>query len=284
VRPSPSPAVRQLQEQLAARLRSLRTSAGLSGRQLAEFTRWAPSKVSKIEHVNQLPTAEDVRAWLAACDKTVELPEFLAQLNAVEGMYVEWSRVHRTGLSSHQKAYRRLDKHTRHYRVYEAGVIPGFLQTPDYAESRLAFITEHKGLPADDVSATVAARMERQKVLSGAVRFAFLLEEAALRSRIGEVDMMIGQLAHLIAVSSKVNIALMIIPQYVDRTWWSSPGFWIYDSERVIIEIPSAELTITHPSEVAVYERAFASMSEMAVTGQQAREVILREISALEKL
>ena len=284
MRPSPSPAVRHLQEQFAARLRSLRTGAGLTARELAALTGWQPSKISKIEHVNQLPTAEDVRAWVTACGAGAELSELLTQLEAVEGMYVEWSRAHRTSLSRHQDTYRRLDERTRHYRVYEAGVIPGLLQTPAYAESRLTFITAYKGLPVDDVPATLAARLERQKVLNGAARFAFLLEEAALRSRIGEVDMMIGQLAHLIVVASKINVALSIIPQHVNRTWWASPGFWIFDSDRVIIEIPSAELTITHPSEVAVYEQTFASLSEMAVTGQQARELILREISALEGL
>jgi hypothetical protein len=55
---------------------------------------------------------------------------------------------------------------------------------------------------------------------------------------------------------------------------WSSPGFWIFDESRVLIETPAAELAITQPREIAVYMRTFAELAAMAAYGNQARELI----------
>ena len=64
---------------------------------------------------------------------------------------------------------------------------------------------------------------------------------------------------------------------------WASPGFWIYDEERVIVETPSAQLTITQPREIAVYARTFAELSSMAVVGLAARRIITDAITALDR-
>jgi hypothetical protein len=59
------------------------------------------------------------------------------------------------------------------------------------------------------------------------------------------------------------------------------PGFWIYDDHLVQMELPSAELTITQPHEIEVYERTFAALQEMAVYGAAARARIIAAVEAL---
>jgi hypothetical protein len=51
---------------------------------------------------------------------------------------------------------------------------------------------------------------------------------------------------------------------------WSSPGFWIFDEDRVLVETPTAELTIIQPREIAVYVRTFAELASIAVYGAAA--------------
>jgi len=171
---------------------------------------------------------------------------------------------------------------TRQFRIYEAGVIPGLFQTPAYARARMRRIIEFNGIP-DDLDAAVQARMDRQRVVyTGDHTFAVVLEENALHARIGDTEMMAAQLAHLITVAALPKVSLGIIPRSADRTMWASPGFWIYDDERVIVETPSAQLTITQPREVAIYGRWFAELSSMAVVGPPARRLITDAINALD--
>jgi hypothetical protein len=109
-----------------------------------------------------------------------------------------------------------------------------------------------------------------------------LLEEWALRCRIGSAEMMAGQLGHLLSLATLPSVSLGVIRQDSERSMWSSPGFWIFDEERVVMETPTAELTVTQPREVAVYVRVFAELAAMAVYGQAARSPITKTIDPLE--
>lgn len=125
-------------------------------------------------------------------------------------------------------------------------------------------------------------RLERQRVLRRADhQFTVVLEEWALRSRIGSAEMMIGQLAHLCQASTLPTVRLGIIPQSTERTMWSSPGFWIFDESRVLIETPAAELAITQPREIAIYARTFAELAGMAVYRSRAKKLIDRAVADL---
>jgi hypothetical protein len=50
----------------------------------------------------------------------------------------------------------------------------------------------------------------------------------------------------------------------------------------VSVELLSAKVTVTQPSEVALYVKAFAELSELAVYGPAARKLIMSAIGALE--
>ena len=202
--------------------------------------------------------------------------DLTAALRAIDSMYVEWRRQVPAGMRRLQEASLPLWERTRQFRVYEPGVIPGLFQTAAYARARMGRIVEFNGIP-DDLDGAVAARMERQRVLRrGDHHFAVVLEEWALRSRIGSPEMMAAQLAHLSQELALPAVSLGIIPVSTERTMWSSPGFWIFDESRVLVETPAAELAITQPREIAVYLRTFDELAAMAVYGSRARELISR--------
>jgi len=95
-----------------------------------------------------------------------------------------------------------------------------------------------------------------------------LLEEQALKTRVGSVETMRGQLDRLLTVMSLHRVSVGIIPAMGERTIWTSAGFWIFDQGTVRVETPSAELTITQRSEIAVYEKRFARLQQSAVYGR----------------
>jgi transcriptional regulator with XRE-family HTH domain len=281
VRSSPLSAVQQAREALGQRLREMRVDAGLSARDLGRLMGRHPSKISRIEHGTAPPSAADIRAWCDQCGAADQADDLVASLHAVEGMYVEWRRLERSGLRRLQEARVPLYERSRLFRIYEPGVVPGLFQTPAYAAARMARVIAFDGIP-DDLERAVAVRMDRQRVVgTGGRRFVVVLEEWALRSRIGSTSMMAGQLGHLINVAALPSVSVGIIPMNIDRSMWSNPGFWIFDDDRVLVETPTAELTVTQPREIAIYARTFAELASMAVHGAAARSLITAAINSL---
>src|SRR5215218_6921889 len=84
----PSSSAQHALELLGSRLRELRVSAGLSGRDLGRLTGWHSSKVSKIEYGRQAPTAAELQAWCLHCGAEMLASELTASLHAVEGMFL----------------------------------------------------------------------------------------------------------------------------------------------------------------------------------------------------
>ena len=281
--PAPqTPAVQQAREALGQHLREVRREAGLTARELARRLGWQESKVSRLEYGRRPPTLDDVRAWCAECGASEHVADLIARLKTLEGMYVEWRRAVSTGLRRHQESYMDLYERSRAFKVYEPGVIPGILQTPEYAAARMARNIEFRGIP-DDLEAAVVARMGRRRYLHSPRRtWSVVIEDAALWSRIGSTETLTGQLSHLISVAGMANLSLGVIPRNIERTMWSNPGFWIFDDVRVMLETPTAELTITQPGEIETYLRVFAEYAAMAVYGRAARALIERAIASLD--
>src|SRR5437762_2541486 len=155
---SPSSSVQRARQQVAERLRDIRLDAGLTGRALSAAAGWHEAKTSRIESAQQAPSDADIQIWCKVCGVTREAPDLIAASRAADSMYVEWRRLHRTGLRRTQEARRPLYERTRLFKAYCSTVVPGMLQTPEYATALLSAITAFQGTP-DDVEQAVQARM-----------------------------------------------------------------------------------------------------------------------------
>jgi hypothetical protein len=248
----------------------------MSGVQLAESLSWAPSKVSKIENGRQAPTDGDIRSWTAATGSEHETEALLATLHTLEVQYAEWQRIFRTGLKPRQQERMEWGQKTRLLRVFEATVIPGLLQTAEYARYRFAEGIRRLKLP-NDIDEAVAARVKQQEILyQQDKRFHFVLTEAALHLRLCPPAAMLGQLDRLVSFSQLPNVKLGIIPfeaQYATSPWH---GFWLYDNERVLVETYSAALDLRQPQEVELYGNAFEQLAAVASYGRTARALVTR--------
>ena len=272
----------QARQALGARLREIRKDADLTGRALAALAGWHFTKISKIEHGTQTPSENDLRVWCRHCQAEGQVPDLIATVRSIESMYVEWRRLQRTGLKRLQEADIPRYKRTRLFRMYEPALIPGLFQTAEYASAIMAGIIEFREIP-NDLDEAVAARMERQQVLyTGDRRFLVVLEEQALRTRVGDADTMAGQLDRLMTVLSLHRLSLGIVPSGAARCILPGEGFWIFDENTVQVETWTAGLTITQPREIAVYANAFTRLQQSAVYGRAARELISNALRHLE--
>ncbi len=273
--------VHESRSALGKRLRELRQRSGLTGKQLAESLAWPPSKVSKLENGRQTPTDDDVHGWTQVTGATDEAEALLASLHTLEVQHAEWRRQFKTGLSAHQNEISDLDARTKFFRAFEATVIPGLLQTPEYARARFAQGIAMFKAP-NDINEAVRARAQRQEILYRPdKRFHFVLTEAALRFRLASPEVTLGQLDRLVSLSALPNVKLGIIgfeTHHVVAPWH---GFWILDHDRVMVETYSAELNLAQPQEVELYGQVFEQLAAVASYGRAARAIITSAIDHL---
>lgn len=229
-----------------------------------------------------MPSETDLRAWAVICGVPDQAADLIATARNIDGMYVEWRRLERPGLKRAQESVRPLFERTRRFRMYQSWVVPGLLQTEAYTRAVLSTIVSLRSTP-DDVDDAVAVRMERQKVLhTGDHRFAILIEEWVLRTVIGTPAIQVGQLGHLITVGSLPSVSLGVIPLGSIRgAGWPVESFTVYDDAQVNVELVSAHLTITQPTEISEYGQAFSELASIAVHGPEARSLITGAINAI---
>ena len=212
------------------------------------------------------------------------MSDLIASLHAVEGMFVEWRRVERTGLRHAQEAVVPLWERTRRFRIYNPRLIPGPVQTRAYITALLTGLAARRAIP-DDIEDAVQVRLDKQHVVhDGDHRFAIVLEESVLRFPIGRPDTMAGQLGYLLTASSIASVSLGVIPLGADRSsMWPVEGFWMFDDDAVTVELVSGHLTITQAHEIGMYAAAFAALVDLAVYGAAARALITAAINALDE-
>lgn len=280
--PYPSAALDEARRAIAEKLREIRRDAGLTGREVAARAGWLPSKVSRLQSATTPPSDEDIRAWCVACDAQDRIPDLLAANRTADSMYLEWRRVQRSGLRRLQESRIPLYEQTRTFRVYSSSVVPGFVQTYEYAAALLGNIVRVHGTP-EDVDEAATARVDRSQIIrDGRRRFALLMEESVLRHVVGDSVVMAGQLGYLLSVMALPAVSVGIIPAGRERTMWTLETFMLFDEERASVELLTAGITVTAPGELSMYARAFEEMTTLAVYGSQARGLISSAIDSLD--
>jgi transcriptional regulator with XRE-family HTH domain len=279
---SPSSSVQRARQQLAERLRDIRLDANLTARALSAAADWHEAKTSRIESAKQAPSEADILRWCRVCGADREIPDLIAASRAADSMYVEWRRLNPAGLRRAQESRRPLYERTRFFKAYCSAVVPGFLQTPGYARALLSAIGAFRDIP-DDTDEAVTARMSRNQMLhSGNHRFALLVEESVLRYRLADTDVMANQLSYLLEATELPSVSLGVIPFTAQRRpLWPLESFTVFDGERVHVELLSAQVTVTAPSEITLYVRAFEKLAELAVYRSQARDLIAAAANVL---
>ena len=168
---------------LGETLRKARLDAGMTGKELtAKLGRgWGQPKVSKLETGRQLPSEEDLLAW---ADVTGANPDELGALlgrarheySTYKAMFAEDGSA-----AALQDAVAAAEYAAKVIASYQPMLIPGFLQTPDYARTLLSLPGGplDSGATPDDIGRMIASRMRRSAILYEPGRQITLLMEKA---------------------------------------------------------------------------------------------------------
>ncbi|SBT89364.1 Helix-turn-helix domain-containing protein [Streptomyces sp. DI166] len=280
---SPSSSAQAAREAIGQRLRDLRKEAGLTVKGLAAACGWHYSKTSRIENGLTGPTATDIRKWCSATHAQDQAQDLIVQSLNAESMYREWRLQVRSGLKHLQNSLVQFYRDTELFRVYSSTLVPGLLQTEGYAAGVLRVSAGFRELPVDDSAEAARARVERSRVIhEQGHRFVILIEEHVLYCRIADEEAMAAQLGHLLTAGALPAVSLGIIPMATrEREHWPEETFSVYDDALVSVELVSAEVNVTQPSEIALYLKAFEQLRSMAVYGADARALILKAIENL---
>jgi transcriptional regulator with XRE-family HTH domain len=270
---------------LATELRQLRDLRGMTGRELARRIGISQSKISRIEAGTALPSISEVARWAEAVDAPAETRCLLETLTKAAHTEVDTWQAALEGRPHLQDDVRELETTARRTRNFQPHLVPGLLQTPDYAQRVFTMFKERA--PETDIPSAVAERMNRQLALyEEGKEFEFIITDGALRWRPGPPRLLLAQLDRIAAMSTKDNVSVGIIPLLqVEATDSISNGFVMYEAENasasplVRIETIHAGLTVQAADDVKAYEEHWSALSRMARFGDEAR-AFLAELSA----
>jgi hypothetical protein len=105
-----------------------------------------------------------------------------------------------------------LEARARRIRSYDAMVVPGLLQTRDYAAAVIT--AADPAAPREHLDHWLEFRMDRQRVLDAEPdpRVEILLDEAVLHRLIGGAEVMRGQLLRLAEAAERPNVTVRVVP------------------------------------------------------------------------
>lgn len=258
------------------RLRRLREDAGLSGKLLAERLGWPASKVSRLENGRQTASVADVEAWTEALDIPASVrAELVEDLRSLRVDYASWRRQLRSGFAPRQRAGRLLEDSTETLCLLQTALVPGLLQTADYARAVFRGLAELQG--QRDIEVAVRERLRRQELLYEPGRqFRLLVTEAALRARLAPVPVHRAQLDRLLVLAGLDTVELAVLASKTPLVKATTHSFEIFDDRLVLVETITAELAIRDPDDVALYTKLFDLYWGIAEHGEQASALITR--------
>ncbi|WP_405447985.1 helix-turn-helix transcriptional regulator [Streptomyces achromogenes] len=266
-------------EELGRRLRELRIEnpdGRLTGTELAQRLGWPQSKVSKLENGRQTPTVEDLRSWAEATGQPVAGDELCARLKGFESQIRSWRRQLAAGHRPVQDSWNTVISNSAIVREWETSLVPGLLQTADYARHVFQSHSRLQNSPRDTEDA-VRARMKRQEWLyRPGKQLHLLVWEGALWVRVCPPDILVAQLDRLLGVVGMDTVHLGIVPLDAKLGLNPANGFCVLDERLVVVEDWHAELWLDDAETIALYRRVWDTFAESAVFGAEAQQVIAR--------
>ncbi|MEO3804196.1 helix-turn-helix transcriptional regulator [Nonomuraea sp. B1E8] len=272
-------ASRQAAMRLASELRRLRELAGVSGRDLAQRIGVSQSTVSRIEAGRTLPSLPLVTAWSQEVGGSAETRDRLTALTEAAHTQINPWRAALRERGHLQDDVQEEERLSRTVRVFQPSVVPGLLQTAEYA--RRVFSLFQVPYSTDDLAAAVAGRLRRQLALyEGERRFEFLITEAALRWRPGEPMLLVAQLNQIASIATLENVSIGLIPQDSEALTFTSHGFVIYDRDAdgtvVSVDTIHANVAVRAPEDVDLYRERWRLLRRMAVFDDEAGRFLAR--------
>lgn len=275
-----SPTVRRLR--LGQELRLLRERRKLTGARAAKELSWSPSKVSRIEAAKTMPSADDIKAMAKLYRADGEkLDELFGLLRDAEQR--GWWEDYEDALPEEYTRFLGLEAEATFQRDWEPQVVPGLLQTEDYAREVILATRGIARITHSGVRSRVEARLDRQQRVLHRVdpcALNVVLDESALMRRFGEPSVMREQMEHLLEISLLPHVSVQVLT--LDSLHPVNTGAFIHLKFSAFDDVVYLEQLYTaHFVEdlerVAGYETAFDHMRSEALDEDESRVLVQRK-------
>jgi hypothetical protein len=275
------PAVRR--RKLGAELRTLRARTRLTSGEAAALVGWHQSKVSRIETGASGVKPADVGRLLDAYGvEDTELRELLLMLAGSEdgGGRQNWWNAYRGVLPPTYRDFISLESQASGIRTLETSVVPGLLQTPEYARA----VTRGAvgGLEDDKLDALVEVRLARQDVLRADPPLSLwaVLDEAVLHREVGGPEVMARQLRRLLDAARLLQVRLQVLPFAAGAHIGVTGPFVIFsfpsrsDLDVVVLDHLTSSLYLERKEDLQAYSEAFNSLRIHALSPEDTLDYI----------
>ncbi|BFU48062.1 helix-turn-helix domain-containing protein [Krasilnikovia sp. MM14-A1004] len=269
-----SPTIRR--RRLGAELRKYRESASVTIDVVADRLGCSPSKVSRIETGHTSATPRDVKDMLDIYGVEGAASEELVQI-AREARQKGWWHPYSTVLVG---AYVGLEAAASSVRAYEQQVIPGLLQSEEYAAAMIQ--AARSGDTQMEIDRRVHVRMARQSLLiqDDPIDLWVVLDEAVLSRPVGGDEVMRDQLVRLVEAAKLPNVTLQVLPFAAGAHAGMDGTFAILDFPDdqdpavVYAENATGGLFLEKSDELQKYGSIFDTIQATALTPEASTEMI----------
>lgn len=274
-----------LGRQLGEELRRLREAAGLTTTQAAVELDCTKGKISRIENGRVAVRLPDLTAMLHTYG--VADPQVRTRLSALarkanrrrrEGWWNEYGAV----LADTYRDYIALETMAGSIRTFQAQLVPGLLQTPEYI--RAVTVASRQWQTADEIEQFVRVRLARQERLAGdsPLRIWAVLSESVLLQQVGGPRVMSAQLRHLLTSAEQPNVTVQVLP-FSRGAHASMFGPYVVLSfpeqgalDVVLADNPTGSMWLEREAEVARYHDLFDAARTSALSPVESRALINR--------
>jgi transcriptional regulator with XRE-family HTH domain len=271
---------------LGAKLRYYREQAGLDQTETASAIKIKQAQMSTVESGKAKVSPEN----LATLVNLLEIPldaatrmEGLRSRAAVLGWWEEYTDI----MSEPLQTLVELEAEASWVRTYQGQVMPGLLQTKEYAERLLSAASAH--VRVGDIDRMLELRMRRQQRLASPdFQLTAIVSEMVIRQQVGGSDVLRDQLRYLLQVVREHNVIVQVVPFTADAHAALADQFTIIqwpaeeDPEAVYVDGQTSWRIHENNREIRQYNHAFASAQTQALPPKNSVKLInsvLKELS-----
>jgi len=270
-----SPTVRR--RELGALLRALRNEKGLTVEEVSELLLCSPSKVSRMETGHGIATPRDIRDLCNLYGVTGEGERDRLMQLAREGKQTGWWQSYDLDFSE----YVGLETAAVELRYYQSTIVPGLLQTADYARVMLE-VSIPKQTPSR-IEELLEVKRTRQRILQRdpPLRLWAVLDEAALHRVVGGPVVMAAQLDRLVEAASSPNITIQVVAYEAGAHPAMDSTFNILQFDGSVPSMVYVEglvgwIYLDRPAEIDRYQEVFTYLCAQALRPDESVDLISR--------
>jgi hypothetical protein len=195
---------------------------------------------------------------------------------AVEGKQQGWWQAHEL---DYYGTYVGLEDAASTILQYQSSIVPGLLQTPDYA--RLMAEAVIPPIEPARVEDLVEVKLTRQRRLSQAhpLKLSVILDEAVLHRAVGGAAAMGAQVDRIVTLADLANVSIQVVPFEAGAHPAMGSAFNILTFGSAVPPMVYVEglvgwMYLERPSDVARYEQVYTYLSKISLTPQESIELI----------